>query len=250
MRTKDFILLFFLSLFSLTIFSQETIFEEKTTIYDKEVSGGIGMHTNGFSAVYRSGKFITAFKKRVFEIEIANIKHPKEIRSVNPFQDNVRGYIFGKMNSFYALRPSIGIHKIFIPKQSINGVSVTFVSHFGPSIGMAKPVYLNIIEREPNQPRSIIVKEKYDPVKHQQGDIYGRASFLNGFNEMRFYPGLFAKFGFHFDFATSQDALRAIEVGAAIDVYFDEIPIMAFAENQSFFVNLYVNFLFGTREVR
>jgi len=233
-----------------TALGQETVFEEKTTIYDTEISGGIGMHTNGFLGVFRMGKYLDGFTKRIYEIELANIRHPKEIKSVFPFEQNSRGYIFGKMNSFFVLRPSIGLHKVFIPKQSLYGVSITYVAHIGPSIGLTKPVYLNIIETEPTSNRSRIVKQKYDPQEHEQSEIYGRASFLNGFDEISFHPGIFAKFGFQFDFASSRESLRAVEAGLKVDVFFEEIPIMAFTDNRAIYPNLYVSILFGSREVR
>ena len=250
LKFKCVFIFFFIFSIPLYILGQETVFEEKTTIYDKEISGGIGMHTNGFLALFRFGKYLDGFTKRIYEIELANIRHPKEIKSVNPFEQNARGYIFGKMNSFFALRPSIGLHKEFIPKQSLYGVSITYVAHIGPSIGITKPVYLNVLENEPFSNRANIVKRKYDPEEHQQGDIYGRASFLNGFDELQIHPGIFAKFGFHFDFASSRESLRAVEAGIKIDAFFEEIPIMAFTDNRAIYTNLYVSILFGSREVR
>lgn len=226
------------------------MFEEKTTIYETELSGGLSIHTNGFSGIFRYGKFLTAFSKRIIELELATIKHPKEIRSIYPFEDNVRGYIYGKVNSVFALRPSIGYHKVIVPKQSIKGVSVTLITQFGVSLGMAKPVYLNIIEREASSNTTIIVKRKYDPEEHEQGIIYGRASFLNGFNELKLYPGLFGKFGFQFDFAGDRSQLRAIEAGLKVDGYFQQIPIMAFTGNRAIYPNLYLAFFMGSREVR
>lgn len=241
----------FLSLFVFVdLCAQETIFEEKTTIYDKEISGGIGMHTNGFTGIFRTGKYLTGFTKKMYEIEIANIRHPREIKSVFPFEENARGYIFGKMNAFYTIRPSIGYHKVFVPKQSIFGVSIAYVAHIGASIGLAKPVYLNIIEREPRINQTNIVKQKYDPEVHDKEDIYGRASFFNGFSEIKLYPGLFGKFGFHFDFASERESLRAIEAGVKIDAFFSKIPIMAFTDNRAIYPNLYISILFGSREAR
>ena len=247
---RYFLSIIFAAAISNGLLAQETIFETKSTIYDKEISGGVGMHTNGFQALFRKGKYLTGFTKRIYEIEIANIRHPKEIKSVFPFEENARGYIFGKLNSFYTIRPSIGFHKVFIPKQSILGVSVAYVAHAGASIGMAKPVYLNIFEIEPTRNRTAIVKQKYDPDKHQQGDIYGRASFFNGFDEINFHLGFFGKYGLHFDFASARESLRAIEVGLKIDVFFSEIPIMAFTDNRAIYPNIYLAMLFGSREVR
>ena len=253
MRLKRIIYLISFFLITTLGFSQETVFEEKTTIYSSELSGGIGIHTNGFMGTFRFGKYKNAFSKRVLELEIANIKHPKEIKSIYPFEDNVRGYIYGKLNSVFALRPSVGFHKIIVPKQSIKGVSITLVTQVGVSLGFAKPVYLNIIEQESTSNGSItniIVKRKYDPEKHDQGDIYGRASFLNGFSEIKLYPGLFGKFGFQFDFASDRSQMRALEAGIKIDGYFQEIPIMAFTENRAIYPNLYIAFFLGSRKVK
>ena len=242
------VILFFLC--SVTIVrGQETIFEETTTIYANETSGGIGMHTNGFMGTFRYGKYLTGFTKRIYEIEIGNIKHPKEIKSINPFENDVRGYVFGKLNYFYFVRPSIGYHKVFIPKQSIRGVSITYVLHGGLSLGLAKPVYLNIQEDEAGTNNKIIVRRRYDPEEHDQGDIYGRASFLNGMDEIRLYPGLFGKFGFHFDYGQRREALRSIEVGIKTDIYAEQIPLMAFTDNSSYFLNLYLEIFFGQRKV-
>lgn len=229
--------------------AQETIFEETTTIYANETSGGIGLHTNGFVGTFRYGKYLDGFSKRIFELEIGNIKHPKEIRSINPFENDVRGYVFGKLNYFYFLRPSVGFHKVFIPKQSIRGVSVTYVAHGGFSFGFAKPVYLNIQEDEAGTNNTIIVSRRYDPDIHEQGDIWGRASFLNGVDEIRLYPGLFGKFGLHFDYGQRRDALRSVELGLKVDAFLEDIPLMAFTDNQPYFLNIYLEFFFGERQV-
>ena len=230
-----------------SIFQQET---EKTTIYSSETSGGIGMHTNGFTGTFRYGLYTSGFTKRIYEIEVTNIKHPREVKSIYPFEDDVRGYIYGKLNSFYSIRPSIGFQKVFVPKQSIRGVSITYVAHIGPSIGLAKPVYLNIIEIEGATNNRIIVKRRFDPDIHNPGNIYGRASFLNGFSEMRLYPGIFGKFGFHFDYGSDRETLRSIEAGIMLDAYFQQIPILAFSENRAIYPNLYLAIFFGARKVK
>ena len=241
--------LIFLFLFQ-SLFAQETIFEEKSTVFSEEISGGIGAHTNGFQATFRYAKYLTGYTKRLYELEVANIRHPKEIRSINPFESNIRGYIYGKLNSYYAIRPSIGFQKVFVPKQSIRGVSITYVAQFGPSIGLAKPIYLNIIKREPFTGKSAITKEKYDPKVHNQSDIYGRSSFVNGVDEIKLYPGLFGKFGLHFDYGGDREVLRSVEVGIQLDAYFSAIPILALTTNRAFYPNIYLAMFFGSRETK
>lgn len=232
----------------LSLSGQETIFEEKTTIFKTEQSFGIGIHTNGFQATYRYGKYQSAFVKRMFEFEVANIKHPREIKSVYPFEEDVRGYIFGKLNSFFVLRPSVGIQKVLFPKQSIKGVSITSIFQLGPSLGFAKPVYLNIIQEE-TVTRRITTKERYDPDKHNTSNIYSRASFFNGVEELKIHPGLFAKVGLHFDYGDQRELIKSAEVGLKIDAYLTKIPILAFTENRQFYPNLYIAIFFGTRNV-
>ena len=243
-----FVVSLFLLSYCIEVSGQETIFEENTTIFKTEQSFGVGMHTNGFQATYRYGKYLSGFTKRIFEIEVANIKHPREIKSIYPFEEDVRGYIFGKMNAFFAIRPSIGFQKIIFPKQSIKGVSITSLFQFGPSLGLAKPVYLNIIQEESIITR-IVSKERYDPVKHNTNNIYSRSSFFNGLGETNFYPGIFAKVGLHFDYGDERELIKSAEVGFKIDAYLEKIPILAFAENRQFYPNLYLAIFFGSRSV-
>jgi len=96
----------------------------------------------------------------------------------------------------------------------------------------------------------IIVREKYDPEVHDQGQIYGRASFLNGFEEIKLYPGAFVKAGLQFDYGVAQEDLRALEVGLMADLYAKKVPIMACTSNRQFYLNLYVSYMFGSRDLR
>ncbi|MDB4061650.1 hypothetical protein N8371_01535 [Vicingaceae bacterium] len=235
-------------LLSVELFSQETIFEETTTVFKTEQSFGVGTHTNGFQATYRHGKYLDGFSKRIYEIEIANVKDPREIKSIYPFEEDVRGYIFGKLNSFFIIRPSIGNQRVLFPKQSIKGVSITSLFQFGPSIGFAKPVYLNIIQEESITSR-IVSKERYDPDKHSTNNIYSRASFFNGFEEIKVFPGLFAKLGLHFDYGDERELIKSAEVGVTIDAYYAKVPILAFNEDRQFYPNLYIAIFIGNRSV-
>ena len=80
---------------------------ETGILYKYEMTFGILAHSNGFGLNYRRGRHITGYKKRIFEIEAVNIKHPKEYKVYNPSRENAKGYIFGKINSFLILRPGL-----------------------------------------------------------------------------------------------------------------------------------------------
>ncbi len=229
------------------VFSQGTIFEEKRTIYASESSLGIHLHTSGLGFNYRYNKYLTGFTKRSYEIEWATIKHPKEVKSYNPNFDNAKSYVLGKLASFSTLRLSVGYHKVFIGKQSVKGVDISWLYNIGLSLGYAKPYYLLIIKRI-DQNQIPLQSEIFDPNKHNVANIFGRDSGLKGLFEGKIYPGIHSKFGFNFETSPYSDGLKSIECGVAVDYYFKTIPIMALAKNYNFFFNLYINFLIGGKK--
>ena len=56
--------------------------------YKYEMSFGILAHSNGFGGNFRRGKHLTGYKKRIWEIEVVNMKHPKEYKTYNPQREN------------------------------------------------------------------------------------------------------------------------------------------------------------------
>jgi hypothetical protein len=228
-------------------FSQGTIFEEKRTIYASESSLGFQLHTSGFGINYRNNKYLTGFTKRSIEIEWATIKHPKEVKSYNPNFDDAKSYVLGKLNSFSTLRLSVGYHKVFIGKQSIKGIDISWLYNVGLSLGYAKPYYLLVIKRI-DLNSTILQSETFKPAEHNITNIYGRDNGLRGLFEGKIYPGVHSKFGFNFETSPYSDGLKSIECGVAVDYYFKEIPIMALTKNYSLFFNLYINFLIGGKK--
>lgn len=249
---KKLLLPFLLFISFQALFAQQTIFEETVVKYDTEIAGGVLIHTNGFGANFRYGKFLTGFKQRMYQLEIANWKSSREIKSFNPFYDDVKGYVYGKLNTVAMVRPSIGVHKSFISKQSLSGVSINYTALFGPTFAFLKPVYLEIGSRTDSGsfqlPYNIISTERYDPVKHQFVNIYGRAPFLKGLGEMKIYPGIHTKLGINFEYANNNDILKAIELNFTADAFLKKLPVMAFSENQQFFFTLSVNLLYGVKQ--
>jgi hypothetical protein len=75
--------------------------------------------------------------------------------------------------------------------------------------------------------------------------IYGKASFFKGFNELKVMPGIFAKGGFNFEYSKQDKIIHAIEVGAQINMFIQEIPIMATEKNNAIFFSLFASYRFG-----
>ncbi len=230
-----------------TLSAQGTVFEEKRTIYKREQTFGIVVHTRGWGANYRYGKYTSGFTRRIYEVEMVGMKHPKEIKSFSSIFDNSNGYIFGQLNSIIILRGSIGSHKTFISKQSVRGIAISSIVNVGVSIAYAKPVYLEVIKLDSLDGITSDI-EKYDPDVHSQGDIIGKASWFRGLFGGKFYPGVFLKGGLNFESSRDPSRINAIEVGAVLDVYFQKVPMMANEFNKPYFFNLYVSLRFGSKK--
>ena len=228
---------------------KEAIYDtSKNVILLKERSFGAIFHTQGWGIKYSKGYNKTAFNRRMLVIEMVEMQDPKQIRIINPYFTNAKSYHYGKLNSVFIFRGSYGNHKQLNRKPYWGGVELRLLYMGGVSLGLAKPIYLYILNiTAPGDFIYTTTLEKYDPDKHSVDDIFGRASFTKGFNEMGFYPGLHAKIGLDFDYASYRNKLKSLEVGAMLDIFPRAIPIMAFNDPNYFFFTFYLNFNFGKR---
>ncbi|HTL80371.1 MAG TPA: hypothetical protein VL651_01630 [Bacteroidia bacterium] len=231
-----------------TVKTNENTYDDVKLLYRNEATFGFLVHTNGLGLNYRRGWHVTAASRRVLEIEGVSFRHPKETKVVNQYVDNPKGYFYGKLNSVFILRAAFGYQNTIFSKPEKNGVEVRYVTMLGFSLGLAKPVYLDIIESNPSPHGDpLIVTERYDPTKHFQDNIYGRGPFLRGIGETTIYPGMYAKFGLNFEHGPLDDDIRFIETGIILDGYLKGIPMMANDHPNQFLLSLYLNFSFGSR---
>jgi hypothetical protein len=177
--------------------------DEVKVLYRNELSGGLSAHTySGFGLNFRRGKHVTGFKKRVIEGELTYIKDPKEVKTVNPTFDNSKGFYYGKLNSLIVLRCGTGFQNVIYKKPEKSGVEIRYVTMVGVSLGIAKPVYLEILHMTSQQNEYTLSTERYNPSIHTLDDIYGRAPFFKGFGESTLYPGGYAKLGLNFEYGS------------------------------------------------
>jgi hypothetical protein len=221
-----------------------------SVLLTKEMSGGFILHSMGWGLEFRKGRNINASKLWLMEIDFSEMKSPKEIRVINPYFSNAKSYIYGKLNNVYLIRAGYGRHHLLNSKPYWGGVALRYFFSGGASFGLAKPVYLNIINLVSISPYYFeyeLTTEKYDPEKHFRDNIYGRAAFIKGFNQMSFYPGLYGKFGFTFDFGPHDASIKTLEVGATIDLFPIPIPLMAYNDPEYYFLTIYLSVNFGKR---
>ena len=224
--------------------------EEKPILLKNEASFGIIIHSNGFGIEGKRCYQKTYKRKLVLESQLVGMKHPKEIKSINPRFQNPKSFIYGKMNTLTILRLAVGEQRILYSKAERTGVEVRFNYLGGLSLGFAKPVYLLIDRSDTQNLDASLIAEKYDPNNEYQNDlrnIAGRASFTLGLDQLKPFPGLFTKAGFNFEYAPYHEDIKSLEVGVAMDIYGKEIPIMAFTKNKQIFLSFYITFIYGQK---
>lgn len=247
-RKKVFLLILFV--YPLITFGQNSAFpDDETSIRLKnEAVGGVLVHQNGWGGFFRKGKHMTAYKKKMYDLEVVTYKHPKEYSIINPSYESASSFVYGKLNSLLILRTGIGIQKVLYSKADRAGVEVKYSYYGGVSWGIVKPVYLDILHASSEPYEYEINPEKYNEVRHSSIDsIYGKSSFGYGLTDLKLYPGVYGKFGLNFEYGTYNETVKAIEAGIIIDAYPKAIPIMAFIPNNNIYFSFYISFMYGGR---
>ncbi|MCB0476855.1 MAG: hypothetical protein KDC84_01760 [Crocinitomicaceae bacterium] len=224
-------------------FSQEEDKDEVKVLYRKVIYGGVNVATNGWGITLNYGWQKNYKYRQVVGFTAANIKHEKEVKSFSPYYEDAKGFFYGKLNSLISFRPHYGGQAIMFNRLREKGVEISFMWSVGASLTLIKPVYLEVRKFEGSQ--QILVKERYDPSIHNRDNIYGRAGWFNGFGESNFNPGIFAKAGFFFDFASNHSKVFGVEFGCSVDTYFSKIEVMHGSPSKFLFPSLYANILFG-----
>lgn len=181
----------------------------------------------------------------VLDFDLVSLKHPKEqkVTVSHPDFSQKAPFVFGKLNSFHNLRVGYGIKKNIGQRVSRNTINVSLLAIVGIDIGFLKPVYLEIYK--PDSIQSYFELEKYDPSIHNENNIAGGAGYAYGIDEMEIRPGMYGKVGIEFGWGNYKTSYMVVEVGATLDAFLQEVPIMHIAENKSVFSGFYVSFAFA-----
>ena len=237
------ILLAALLIWTNSLKSQGDLDEQQRIFFRNEKSFGIQLNSDGIGFGYRIANRTNYLNKNILEFEFGTIKHPKEYR-ISSFYYGGSSFVYGKKNFPMYFRASIGRQRELYPKADLGGVSIRFLYSAGPTLAVYKPVYYKVVHYlSVNQ--AYLEEEKFHSAIAAPQDIYGRASFFKGFNEIGVIPGVFAKMAFAFEYSKEDKIIHAIEVGANINAYLKEIPIMATNDNKIVFFSLFVSYRFG-----
>ncbi|MBE9467266.1 MAG: hypothetical protein IMY72_02970 [Bacteroidetes bacterium] len=241
---RHLLILAFLIAISKLVFSQGDVDDEAKIFLRNESTYSFLLNSNGWGVNYRYGKMIDAFNKKLYTVDIVGIRHPKEIKIVNPNYPNLKRFVFGKKNNFYCFRFGLGKQKKLYSKLDKGGVEIRYFYTIGTSIGVLKPIYYEVLYSSTTNTYEIKT-EKFNTSIHSVFGIYERASFFKGFNEISVMPGLFSKVGASFEYSNKDEKINAIELGATLEVFPADIKIMATKDNSFYFVSLFVSYRFG-----
>lgn len=244
---KNIILILLISL-SVAVSAQTDGYSFSGDESNPEIYGGLVFHSNGWGVNVTKSTALKNDRRFLLSADLVTLKHPKEEKRFNQNFDNTKKYVYGKMNYFMTLRPSVGYQNVVFEKGAERGVQVSTKTNVGGSIGLARPVYLIISKPGVSDGSSRESEEPYNPEEHQPDRILGRASYFKGFNQSQIYPGVFVKTSLNFEYSSNEAVVRAIETGVAIDYFFKQVPLMAFTHNQSWFLTAFISVNIGKRQ--
>jgi len=225
------------------IHGQGDLNEQQKVFFRNEKSFGFQPNTDGVGFSYRTARRTDYLNKNILEYEFGTIKHPKEYKLSNPLTQG-SSFVFGKLNFPVYLRASIGRQTELYKKADLGGVSIRMFYSGGPVLAVYKPVYYKVMYFITTS-EFYIKEEKFNTNIAVPQDVWGRASFFKGFDEVKVLPGVYGKGGFSFEYSKEDRVIHAIDIGATLSAYLKEIPIMASPDNKAIFFSLFVSYRFG-----
>lgn len=219
--------------------------QDPNVLYRNEMSFGIFAHSRGFGINFMRAKHVTGTRKRLFEVEALNMKHPKEIKVSNN-ADNSKRFVYGKLNSILLFRAGVGYQTTIFKRADRKSVEIRTSYYLGGNLTFAKPNYI-LVYRKGITGNSFQQSVRYDPAIYTIDSISGKGPLVDGLGEMKVYPGLYAKANISFEYAPYSNKVKAIETGVIFDYYPNALPIMANNPAENFIITLYVGFVFGKK---
>ncbi len=225
-----------------TIARQE---EEGILVYNKQSIFGLMLRTDGYGIFYELGKMRTTRKTTTYDLELTEIKDPKEEKLPNGGFSFGNPYVYGKINNFYQLKLGVGQQYILGDKGNKNGVAVSALYNGGLSLGFLRPYYIQVEDVYGNIQT---IKYSQDTSLFLNGYIHGGGGLGKGWGEMKFRPGVYAKTGLRFDYGRFNEVVSALEVGISAEAYAQKIPIMLYQKERQLFFQGYITLEFGRRK--
>ena len=174
-------------------------------------------------------------------LEIVSVNHYRE--STTSGLGSGSGYVYGKQNYLFAVRPQYGREINIFRKSSEGGVNINAILAGGPTIGILKPYYIQVAYGRGNYKDEI-----FDPTKHTLNNIAGSGGFFEGLGESQIVPGVNLKAALNFELDAFRQSNISLEIGFLAEAYTKQVNIMALTENRNLFTSGYVTIFFGGKK--
>ncbi|MCX6193452.1 MAG: hypothetical protein NTX34_03005 [Cytophagales bacterium] len=219
---------------------------QKKEINASSSSWGIGVNTNTNSGILGGFSFIKSFRNRSFiNVDLTNTKDYREFDS--PFSYNGKTYVEGKLNYLINFRPEYGRQWALLKQASEGGTSLNGRIATGPTIGIQKPYFVDIVYTEAGGKSistSVAMAKALDNT-YNKSIISGEGSFFSGLSQAKFIPGWHVKTALEFKFETLKQNYLAIETGFIVDYFSQPVEILNQTNPRSVYTTGYVTFFFG-----
>jgi hypothetical protein len=214
-------------------------------IYRSHWNLGPRMATNGFGFEFNYERRINEKLRHGIHFSVNQLKSHKETRITNPFYEDSKSYIFGKINQVFSAHLAYSFSKLLYDQIRPKGISIRFNQSIGMSTAFLKPIYVKI--KEPFIDDALIKPkdEKYNPSIHTEEFVYGRSSFGLGLSDITSQIGMYSKTGVQFDFNPNKSRISAVEIGVQFEIFPRKIQIFYLGRNQQFHPALYAAVQFG-----
>ncbi|MEI6310617.1 MAG: hypothetical protein WCP57_00010 [Bacteroidota bacterium] len=255
MKRIVFLLVLLLIVVESIIAQKATDKEYKDFYYKHEFSGGIKVQTNSYGLFLEKVWINSIYSKKLIQLDLMYYVDPmqKKLDGLVLGDRTYKKYVYAKRNDFFAIKFNYGYRKTIAERaMQKNGVALYFVYMAGINLGIEKPYYLYLrdidnINDVNAEPYSNANKDRFLNNSPTNGQIVGYAGFAYGFKGMQALVGGNIKLGLHFDWAKQSDFIKALEVGAQLDIYHRNVNILATNKNKPYLVSAYLNFQLGKR---
>ncbi len=232
--------------------------------YDYSWSALMKWRTDGWSVGFEYAQILNLKKRRIFQFEIAEYKSPKEKKDRRPREFGNRPFVYGKQNHFFAFHFLYGNKYMLAEQAKRNGVMINLLYAVGPSLGITKGYFMEVCT-ETGENNSCIESQAVGYDENDLGNGFltgpyiGYAGFGEGWSRLGAYPGVHVKLAFQFDWSNKDDFIKAVEVGASLDMFYKEVPILvdrnrftgeSINNNRFYFPNVYIAMQLGKRKFK
>jgi len=221
--------------------------EEVGILMKENKAWGLHLNSSGYGIDFRRGKQKTAFKNVFWNFSVNTIKHAKETQTLNRFYERSSSFIYGKINNVWQLKLDRGFIKNLNPKGDNSSVAISYGMTIGASLNIVKPIYLDIVQNESTFQNPITISERYDPEIHPTEKVLGRSFFLKGLDESQIRPSIQFQSFLCAEWQKKPKQINLLEAGIGFDYFFTPLPILAYEQNKSLIVTLFIRVLIGNK---